>query len=426
MIVNASRSITTLSLMTLYGALNLNAGAGTGTDKPRGATAAETTQAFTVPHPSTVLPHTVSIEGATVDATVAGEMSVAALIDPGSRVRVVTPCECRSAGTAPDMRRVMTYTAPEHEPVGIVHFVDVAWRINAPGADQCSATIRFVDLDNGGSEDVETGTSSSASNGTIRVGLGPGRYALFLVNVYARSSVGYHENHPIENHEAYLEHGTLGIVTVGDPLCGGQVTMLTGDARVTSSSDTDAGVLGVVSTTHFGTVVHVGDVITTGAHSFLEITLPDKSIIRMAPNSRMQFESLFCEPLSQKFNGRLFFGNIWSRISTVLGGEGKFRESTGSNSADARGTIFTLDVDSIRTIYRVYPEAGKTSYLIVRGAGGDSVVVHALEESVIIENRPPGRPTSFDPERIDQWWESFDTVRTLMSIEWASPESDDN
>jgi len=389
------------------------------TDTSPDDAASASAHAFTLPHVSLLPPHNIHIDGATVTATVLGEMSVTSMTVPETRVHVVKPCECQNFGVAFDMQRVMTYAASGGNPIGIVHYVDVAWKIVAPEADSWSATIRFVDLDNGGSEDVETGTGKTASGGTVHIGLGPGRYALFLIDVYAQSSVGYHEDHPIDDHEDYLEHGAFGIVTVGDVPCGGLVTMLTGDARVERSSDRDVGNLGAVSSLHFGTVIHAGDVITTGGSAFMEISLPDKSTIRMGPNSSVRFDEVLCEPISHGFSARLFFGNIWFRVSTALGGDGKFEVKTDNDGNGVRGTIFTVETDTARTIYRVFPEPGKMSEMVVHNNSGDTVIVHATEETVVERGRIVVSPRPFNPADVDRWWEAFDTMRALMSIEWS-------
>jgi hypothetical protein len=98
-----------------------------------------------------------------------------------------------------------------------------------------------------------------------------------------------------------------------------------------------------------GTVINVGDTITTGPKSRVEITLPDQGIYRLGPNSKLQCDGQPTSTpgersVSDRF--KLLLGNMWAGISDALGGDHQF-EQTGPGpvgGTGVRGSAFTASV----------------------------------------------------------------------------------
>jgi hypothetical protein len=99
-----------------------------------------------------------------------------------------------------------------------------------------------------------------------------------------------------------------------------------------------------------GAAASEGDAVTTGEGSLLELTLPDRSVIRVAPSSRLLLEKTHFEPSGARtFSARLLFGSVWSKVSTVLGGDTKFEVKTDTAVAGVRGTTFRVDASRDRS-----------------------------------------------------------------------------
>jgi hypothetical protein len=105
-----------------------------------------------------------------------------------------------------------------------------------------------------------------------------------------------------------------------------------------------------------GDKLEEGDVIETGPDGRIEITLGDKSTIRIGPNSRVTMSGFACTR-AQENESRITIspGSIWSKVSTVLGGKAKFEVRTGSGVSGVRGTEFVVE-EKIDTVLKGNPK----------------------------------------------------------------------
>ncbi len=118
-----------------------------------------------------------------------------------------------------------------------------------------------------------------------------------------------------------------------------QVTLLDGTASVWKGGDEAKKAALAV-----GAQVAAGDAVVVGEKSFVELTLPDKSVVRVAPSSKLVLEAVLFEGTGErKFSARLMIGSVWSKVSTVLGGDSKFEVKTDNAVAGVRGTTFRVD-----------------------------------------------------------------------------------
>jgi hypothetical protein len=142
----------------------------------------------------------------------------------------------------------------------------------------------------------------------------------------------------------------LGIALLLAPLAAGAqslatVSMLKGQAHVAPGGDE-----GKKRPLEVGASTSEGDSITTAEDSLLELTLPDRSVIRVAPSSRLLLEKAhFAASGARTFSARLFVGSVWSKVSSVLGGDTKFEVRTDTAVAGVRGTTFRVDASRDRS-----------------------------------------------------------------------------
>ena len=89
----------------------------------------------------------------------------------------------------------------------------------------------------------------------------------------------------------------------------------------------------------------------------IELKLPDGSIIRLSPGSRVALKSLMAQGAKDesKASFKLSAGKLWANVSKVVGNERKFEVTTGNAVAGVRGTVFRVDaLEEQATVVRVY------------------------------------------------------------------------
>lgn len=109
-----------------------------------------------------------------------------------------------------------------------------------------------------------------------------------------------------------------------------------------------------------GTGVSQGDTIQTQDDTRLEITFSDKSALRVGPKAKVQLtEAHFGGgQAKRKMTARLFFGNLWAKVTSVIQGEQKFAIETENAVAGVRGTTFRVDARTDKSVLvRVYAGA---------------------------------------------------------------------
>ena len=175
-----------------------------------------------------------------------------------------------------------------------------------------------------------------------------------------------------------------------------------------------------------GTAVAQGDTLQTADDARLELKFSDGSALRLGPKAKMQLtEAHFGGgPAKRKLTARLFFGNIWAKVTSVIQGEAKFAVETENAVAGVRGTTFRVDARSDKSVLvRVYAGAvavAKNVPIYATGkneprhevAGPEEVsreqwekLVGRQMEIVIAADGTPGDPTPFseDVDKDDAW-----------------------
>ena len=129
----------------------------------------------------------------------------------------------------------------------------------------------------------------------------------------------------------------------------GVVTYLTGEAR------RDHG--GKLTPLAMKSSVAEGDRIETGKGAKLELTLADKSVLRLDGATVFTLKTASLDSGTQ-VTGKITVGRIWAKVASVLGGTSHFDIETQNAVAGVRGTTFRVDAhrdDS--ALVRVYAGA---------------------------------------------------------------------
>jgi hypothetical protein len=105
-----------------------------------------------------------------------------------------------------------------------------------------------------------------------------------------------------------------------------------------------------------GAAVFENDLVETEAGAKVELKTADGSVIRIGPASKMQLKSAYFGAKGEKkFSAKLFFGQVWSKVSGLVGSDSKFEVETDNAVAGVRGTTFRVDAKSDKSlVMKVY------------------------------------------------------------------------
>ena len=132
----------------------------------------------------------------------------------------------------------------------------------------------------------------------------------------------------------------------------GSVTFLSGEAT------RQAG--GKAEKLASGSLVYQDDLVETGVRTRLEVKLPDRSVIRLGPQSKLRLTTaVFGKGVAdRKVSASLLVGQIWAKVEKVVGGESRFEVQTRNAVAGVRGTTFRVDARQDQScVVKVYSGA---------------------------------------------------------------------
>ena len=185
---------------------------------------------------------------------------------------------------------------------------------------------------------------------------------------------------------------------------------------------------GKTSPVSVGTAVGQGDILSTEEDSRLELKFSDNSVLRLGPKARMQLaEAHFGGGVAKrKLTAKLFFGNIWAKVTSAIQGEQKFAIETENAVAGVRGTTFRVDARTDKSVLvRVYAGAVAVAKNVPIYATGKKDERHEVEgpgeisrdqwekivgrqmQIVIAADGTPGEAEKFaeDADKNDPWAE---------------------
>jgi hypothetical protein len=168
-----------------------------------------------------------------------------------------------------------------------------------------------------------------------------------------------------------------------------------------------------------GDAVSQGDTLTTEEASRLELKFSDASVIRIGPKAKLQLtEAHFGGASKRKLTAKLFFGNLWAKVTSVIQGDQKFAVETENAVAGVRGTTFRVDARVDKSVLvRVYAGAVAVAKPTTSSGGSRHEVAGPQEVSrdqweklvgrqmqiVIGSDGTPGDPTPFGAEADDDF-----------------------
>jgi len=101
-----------------------------------------------------------------------------------------------------------------------------------------------------------------------------------------------------------------------------------------------------------------GDKVVTAKGARLELTLADKSVLRMDGGSEVTLKAANFEGDDKKLSAKLGIGKLWAKVNSVLGGQSHFDVETQNAVAGVRGTTFRVDAKHDESaLVRVYAGA---------------------------------------------------------------------
>jgi hypothetical protein len=106
-----------------------------------------------------------------------------------------------------------------------------------------------------------------------------------------------------------------------------------------------------------GAAIFQGDVIETARRTRVELTLADRSVLRLGPLSRVELDAAAFGTGAddRKVSARLRVGNVWAHVTRALGGEARFEVKTENAVAGVRGTTFRVDASKDKScVVKVY------------------------------------------------------------------------
>jgi hypothetical protein len=205
------------------------------------------------------------------------------------------------------------------------------------------------------------------------------------------------------------------------------VSVLEGTAAVTSPGKK------VARSLRPGDLLNGGDEVATGRGSRLELTLPDRSRVRFADNTRFKILQISAaeETKSRDIRIHMTVGRVWAKVSKSFTGRSRFDVSCNNAVSGVRGTVWRMNVETDQSaLVRVYDgevnvAGGKKALEEVKSMARPSprlkaptpipgphkvtmeewtYIVRSLQEIRIDRNGVATKPFSFSPEADRDAW----------------------
>ncbi len=171
-----------------------------------------------------------------------------------------------------------------------------------------------------------------------------------------------------------------------------------------------------------GMTIAENSFIITEAKSRVELTFPDKSIIRLAPDTQLKLTRIyFPEKEGRLFSAKLFLGSMWAKVVHTIGKpRGTFNIQTVTAVAGVRGTVYDIrvfpDNTTIITVFEgsvgvkppIMTEGGPKEEMDWPGQISEQkweeIIVGQLQRLRIAPDGTPGKPEPIVPAKeIEEW-----------------------
>lgn len=173
-----------------------------------------------------------------------------------------------------------------------------------------------------------------------------------------------------------------------------------------------------------------GQFVKTAADGIVELTLPDRSVIRLASETVYGIETaLFTKKNKRrKWSAKLILGRMWSKINRSVGGlRANYDTHTPTAVVGVRGTVFNVDAsaDTSTEVSVFEGRVGVQPPLVEPGAPRtemawptevsekkwEEVIVSKLQRLRIAADGTPGKPQAFDPAAEKDPWVGWNRDR---------------
>ena len=169
--------------------------------------------------------------------------------------------------------------------------------------------------------------------------------------------------------------------------------------------------------------------VRTADDGIIELTLPDASMIRLAPNSMYEIqEAVFEAPQPRRFSAKLFLGKLWANVHKYSGGLiGRFENRIPTAVVGVRGTVYHLvsGADRSADVYVYEGRVGVGPPVLAPGAPREEIswpaevseqqweeiILGKLQRLRIGADGRPGKPQAFDPQAVRDPWVAFNQDR---------------
>lgn len=183
-----------------------------------------------------------------------------------------------------------------------------------------------------------------------------------------------------------------------------------------------------------GDLLPEGKFIKTGEKGLVELTVPDKSVVRLAPETLYKLDQVFFPAgKPRRFSARLFLGRLWARVRIALGkARGTFDTKIPTAVVGVRGTVFNVKTAADRSADILVYEGlvGVGPPLIIEGGPKEEIkwpvevsekkweeiILTRLQKLHIYPDGTPGKPESFEPAREEDEWVRWNQERDRQSI----------
>lgn len=175
---------------------------------------------------------------------------------------------------------------------------------------------------------------------------------------------------------------------------GGILSVVKGNVQVQSGKDKS------ISPARVGMKVTQGDTIITGPDSRAKLTMVDKNVINVSPDSKLQLEKYEFKPDQDKKNVTLnvLFGKVRSSVEQKYDGEqNKFHVKTPSAVAGVRGTDFLVSYSRTDSASKIVTFSGQVEVgpkLDASGKISDGVRVNPGQTTTATPNSRPSTPVA--------------------------------
>ena len=183
------------------------------------------------------------------------------------------------------------------------------------------------------------------------------------------------------------------------------------------------------------TTITEGHYIRTGRNGIVALALPDKSRVRLAPNSLFRIERVsFPEHKPRAFSAKLFLGRLWAKVTRRAGiPPGRFQTRTPTIVAGVRGTVYDLkaETDMSATVLVYDGTVGVSPSQMIEGGPKEEmawpqevseqkwkeIVLGRLQKLRVGPDGVPDKPVIFDPEEEKDQWSEWNRKRDAQLAE---------